>query len=83
MDDDVILEAGKAGNFVTFLEIRMARFNNFREAKGTHDFTNRDGRHVLRHVGHPDSHGGIDGEVFDVGKSFAVLKSEHWRVGKL
>jgi len=52
----------------------MAGFGDFGEAEGAHHIAQSDGGHVLGDVGHPDAHGGIDGEVFDAGEGLAVFE---------
>ena len=84
VDEDVVLEAGEPGNLVALLIVGMPRFHDFREAERAHDLTEDDGRHVLGYVGHPDAHGGVDGEIFDAGEGLAVRRvgkgaSESWR----
>src|SRR6266404_3809725 len=69
--ETVFLEPGEAGDFVTLFEIGMAGFGDFGEAEGAHDFADLDGRHVLGEIGHPDAHGGIDGEIFYAGEGLA------------
>jgi len=54
-----------------FFEIGIAGFGDFGEAEGAHDFTDLDGRHVLREIGHPDAHGGVDGEIIYAGEGLA------------
>ena len=83
VDEDVVLKAGQAGNLVALLEIGMAGFDDFGEAEGAHDVTESDGRHVLGYVGHPDAHGGVDGEIFDAGEGLAVLNGGEGRFGEL
>ena len=56
-----------------FFEVRVAGFDDFSEAEGAHDFAELDGRHVLRDVGHPDTHCGVDRKIFDAGEGLAVF----------
>jgi hypothetical protein len=70
-EETIFLEAGEAGDFVAFFEIGVAGFDDFGKAEGPHDFTELDGRHVLGEVGHPDAHGGVDGEIFYAGEGLA------------
>jgi len=80
---DVLLKAGEARDFVAFFEIGMTRFNDFGEAKGAQDFTDCDGRHVLGNVCHPHTHGWVNGEVFDASESLAVGDGGNGRFGEL
>jgi len=64
-----------------FFEIGIAGFDDFGEAEGAHDFADLDRRHVLREVGHPDAHGGVDGEVFYFGEGLAFGDGGDWGVG--
>jgi len=61
----------------------MAGIDDFREAEGAHDVTESDGGHVLGNVGHPDAHGGVNGEVCDAGEGLAVLEGGERRLGEL
>ncbi len=82
-EDAVFLEAGEAGDFVALLEIRIAGFDDFGESEGAHDFADLNWRHVLREVGHPDAHGGVDGEIFHFGEGLAFGDGGNWGVGEL
>src|SRR5882757_3912096 len=79
--DTVFLEAGEAGDFISLFEIRIAGFDDFGEAEGAHDFAELDGRHVLGEVGHPDAHGGVDGEIFYFGEGLAFGDGGERRFG--
>lgn len=72
-NEDKSLEAGKTHDLVAFFEVRVAGFDDFSEAEGAHDFPELDGRHVLRDVGHPDAHCGVDRKIFDAGEGLAVF----------
>src|SRR6266481_2243896 len=71
-ENDIFLEAGQAGDFVSLFEIRIAGFDDFGKAEGAHDFADLHGWHVLGEVGHPDAHGGVDGEIFNFGEGLAL-----------
>ena len=70
----MFLKAGEAHDLVALIEVRMARFDHFSEAEGAHDFAEFDGRHVLRDIRHPDTHGRIDGKIFDASQGLAVFE---------
>ncbi len=70
-DEDVFLKAGEAGDLVAFFIVGMAGFDDFGEAERAHDFAHLDRRHVLGNVGHPNAHGGVDGEIFYFGEGLA------------
>ncbi len=83
IEDEVILQAGETDQFVARLVVGMTGLDDFSKAEGAHHFTESDGRHVLRNVGHPDAHGGIDGEIFDAGEGLAVLERGERRFREL
>ena len=82
-DECEFLEAGEAHNLVAFFEIGMTGFGDFGEAKGAHDFAELHGRHVLGNIGHPDAHGGVDGEIFDASEGLAVFEGGKRGLGEL
>src|SRR5208337_4275756 len=82
-NENVVLKASEAGNLVTLFEVGRAGSDDFGEAEGEHDATESDGRHVLRDVGHPNAHGGINGEIFDAGEGLAILEGGKSGLGEL
>jgi len=58
----------------------MARLDDFGEAEGAHDFTDRHGGKVgIRD--HPDAHGGVDGKVLHPRESPAIIQFRQRRFG--
>jgi hypothetical protein len=82
-DEEKFLEAREASDLISLFEIGMTRFDDFRDTDGTHDFAELDGRHVLRDVGHPDAHGGIDGEICDASEGLVVCKGRNGRFDEM
>ena len=82
-DQDVLLKAGETGDFVTLFIVGMTGLGDLGEAEGAHDFAELHGGHVLGNVGHPNAHGGVDGEIFDAGKGLAVRDGGDGRFGEL
>jgi len=82
-EEEVLLEAGEAEKFVTFLEVGMARFDDFGEAKGAHHLAELHRWHVLRYVSHPNAHCGVDGEIFDARESLAIGERRNSGLGEL
>jgi hypothetical protein len=60
----------------------MARLDDFCETGRPHDFADgHSGKVTIDR--HPDAHGWIDREVFDLGKGLAVFQLGHWTFGEL
>jgi len=74
VNDNVILEAGETNDAVALFVIGMARFDDFREAEGAHDFADPYSGKVGIHD-HPDAHRRIDREIFHARKRLAVFST--------
>ncbi len=82
VNDNVILEAGETNDAVALFVIGMARFDDFREAEGAHDFADPYSGKVGIHD-HPDAHRRIDREIFHARKRLAVFQLGYWGFGEL
>ncbi len=72
IDGDVVLKGGETRDASALFVIGVARFYNFGNTNGAHNFTNRHNGKVSI-SDHPDAHGGIDGEILHAREDLAVF----------